>query len=88
MISNESGVTAFELAERGTVVFVAGRREQEAKTVLFATEGKGMDTLERFKEHLSTKGASAEQIEDVCCDMSPAFYPWNPGLLSPSGNHL
>ncbi|MCV4233733.1 TetR family transcriptional regulator [Virgibacillus sp. LDC1] len=41
MISNESGVTAFELAERGTVVFVAGRREQEAKTVLFATEGKG-----------------------------------------------
>ncbi|GIP00616.1 hypothetical protein J14TS5_57010 [Paenibacillus lautus] len=41
-------------------------------------KAKEMDTLERFKEHLSTKGASAEQIEDVCCDMPPAFYPWNP----------
>lgn len=47
--------------------------DAEAKTVLFATEGKGMDTLERFKEHLSAKGASAGQIEDVCCDMSPAY---------------
>jgi transposase len=47
--------------------------DAEAKTVLFATEGKGMDTLERFKEHLTAKGASAGQIEDVCCDMSPAY---------------
>lgn len=45
----------------------------DTRTVLFATEGKGMDTLKRFKEQLSLKGASAEQIEDVCCDMSPAF---------------
>ncbi|MBJ6360019.1 hypothetical protein ACFOQM_01625 [Paenibacillus sp. GCM10012307] len=34
------------------------------KTVLFATEGKGMDTLERFKSHLTAKGAAAQQIED------------------------
>jgi transposase len=47
--------------------------DADAKTVLFATEGKGMDTLGRFKELLSTKGAYAEQIEEVCCDMSPAF---------------
>jgi transposase len=45
----------------------------DRKTVLFATEGKGMDTLERFKTHLSAKGAAAQQIEEVCCDMSPAF---------------
>jgi transposase len=45
----------------------------DRKTVLFATEGKGMDTLERFKAHLSAKGAAAQQIEEVCCDMSPAF---------------
>jgi transposase len=45
----------------------------ETKTVLFATEGKGMDTLARFKELLAAKGAAAEQIQEICCDMSPAF---------------
>jgi len=47
--------------------------DADAKTVLFATEGKGMDTLGRFKDLLVAKGAVAEQIEEVCCDMSPAF---------------
>jgi transposase len=47
--------------------------DAESKTVLFATEGKGMDTLGRFKELLATKGVAAEQIKEVCCDMSPAF---------------
>jgi transposase len=45
----------------------------DTKTVLLATEGKGMDTLEKFKDHLAAKGAAAEQIQEVCCDMSPAF---------------
>jgi transposase len=45
----------------------------ETKTVLFATEGKGMDTLARFKELLAAKGVAAEQIQEICCDMSPAF---------------
>lgn len=47
--------------------------DADAKTVLFATEGKGMDTLGRFNEHLATKGGHADQIEEICCDMSPAF---------------
>lgn len=47
--------------------------DADTKIVLFATEGKGMDTLGRFKERLAAKGANAEQIEEVCCDMSPAF---------------
>lgn len=47
--------------------------DADAKTVLFATEGKGMDTLGRFKELLAAKGADAQQIQEVCCDMSPAF---------------
>ncbi|WP_233697352.1 transposase family protein [Paenibacillus profundus] len=38
-----------------------------------ATEGKGKDTLERFKLHMTAKGATAQQIEEICCDMSPAF---------------
>lgn len=45
----------------------------DRKTVLFATEGKGMDTLDRFKAHFIAKGATPKQIEEVCCDMSPAF---------------
>ena len=45
----------------------------DTKTVLFATEGKGKDTLERFREHMSARDASYTQIEEVCCDMSDAF---------------
>ena len=45
----------------------------DRKIVLFATVGKGKDTLERFRTHLRNKGVAAQQIEEVCCDMSPAF---------------
>lgn len=45
----------------------------DTKTVLFATEGKSKDTLEKFKQHLMSKGATATQIQEICCDMSPAF---------------
>jgi transposase len=45
----------------------------DRKIVLFATEGKGMETLARFKDHLAEKGVSADAVQEVCCDMSPAF---------------
>jgi transposase len=45
----------------------------DRKIVLFATEGKSKDTLERFRSHLTQKGIPAGQIEEVCCDMSAAF---------------
>ena len=45
----------------------------DTKMVLFATEGKSKDTLEKFKEHLIAQGAGTDQIQEVCCDMSPAF---------------
>jgi transposase len=45
----------------------------DTKLVLFAVEGKGAETVKQFKEHLMAKGAVASQIEEVCCDMSPAF---------------
>jgi hypothetical protein len=47
--------------------------DTETKTVLYATEGKGKETLGQFKELLTTKGVAADQIQEVCCDMSPAF---------------
>jgi transposase len=45
----------------------------DTKTVLFATEGKGKDTLARFKQHLQGKGVEMAQIQEICCDMSVAF---------------
>ncbi len=45
----------------------------DTKTVLFATEGKSKDTLEKFKQHLMNKAATTTQIQEICCDMSPAF---------------
>jgi transposase len=45
----------------------------DTKIVLFATEGKGKDTLARFKQHLLQKDVNAAQILEICCDMSVAF---------------
>lgn len=41
--------------------------------VLFATEGKDSSTVTRFKQDLIEHGADPSAIEEVCCDMSPAF---------------
>lgn len=41
--------------------------------VLFATEGKDSSTVERFKQDLIEHKGSAENIGQMCCDMSPAF---------------
>jgi transposase len=45
---------------------------EESKTI-FATEGKDSATVGFFKADLSEHGGDADAIEDVCCDMSPAF---------------
>lgn len=45
----------------------------DTKIVIFAVEGKGKESLERFKVHLASKGVEATQIQEICCDMSPAF---------------
>jgi transposase len=41
--------------------------------VLFATEGKGAETVAAFAGDLTAHGGDAEAIEEVCIDMSPAF---------------
>ena len=41
--------------------------------VLFATGGKDASTVKRFKEDLITHGGNPSAIEEMCCDMSPAF---------------
>ncbi|MBA3006884.1 MAG: ISL3 family transposase, partial [Desulfocapsa sp.] len=45
----------------------------EGPRVLFATEGKDSSTVERFKQDLVEHNGCAENIEQMCCDMSPAF---------------
>jgi transposase len=45
----------------------------ERSKVLFATEGKGAETVTAFRRDLEQHGGKAEQIQEVCMDMSPAF---------------
>ena len=41
--------------------------------VLFATDGKDASTVKRFKQDLINHGGDPSAIEEMCCDMSPAF---------------
>ncbi len=41
--------------------------------VLFATPGKDATTVTNFKDDLKGHGGRPEQIQEACCDMSPAF---------------
>lgn len=41
--------------------------------VIFATEGKDAQVVVAFKEDLQSHNGQPEQVQEVCCDMSPAF---------------
>jgi transposase len=45
----------------------------DLRRVMFGTEGRDGDTLAAFVEDLKAHRGEADQIRDVCCDMSPAF---------------
>jgi transposase len=45
----------------------------EAPRLLFATEGRDATTVAAFRQDLAERGGKAEQIEEFCLDMSPAF---------------
>ena len=45
----------------------------EQRRVLFATEGKGADCIEKSVEYLKEKEVEITDIKQVCIDMSPAF---------------
>ena len=45
----------------------------DTSKVIFATESKESSTLRRFKTFLEEHGSHGENIERMCCDMSPAF---------------
>jgi len=45
----------------------------EESRVLFATGGKDASTVKRFKQDLIEHGGDPSAIDEMCCDMSPAF---------------
>jgi transposase len=45
----------------------------DASRLLFATEGRDATTLNAFRSDLEAHGGKAEQVEEICMDMSPAF---------------
>ena len=47
--------------------------DMDESKVLFATEGKGAETVKAFTQDLEKHGGEAKQIKEACCDMSPAF---------------
>ena len=47
--------------------------ERTSKPVIFATPGKGKETVALFKEFLEKHGGAPENIVEVVCDMSRAF---------------
>lgn len=47
--------------------------DAEERKVVFVTEGKDAETIERLAEHLTEHQATPEQVTSVSIDMSPAF---------------
>ena len=72
----------FSTVERIGVDETAARRghdyvslfvDLDQKKTIFATEGKGSETVEAFARDLQEHKGQPEQIKEVSCDMSPAF---------------
>ena len=47
--------------------------DMQRRRVIHATKGKGAGTVKSVRQHLENKGCPAEQIQQVCIDLSPAF---------------
>ncbi len=63
--------TASKCGYNYVTVFVDMKRSKQP--VVFATPGKGKQTVKDFKAWLEEHGGCADNILEVVCDMSPAF---------------
>lgn len=71
-----SGVTQLgvdETASKRGHHYISLFVDLERSKVLFATAGKDAETVTKFRSDLEQHGGVAEQIQEVCMDMSPAF---------------
>ena len=63
-----------ETSSKGGHDYVSFFVDLDTSKVIFATEGKDSSTLRsRFKTFLEEHGGRGENIERMCCDISPAF---------------
>jgi len=46
---------------------------EDRRRVLFVTERRDAETVHQFRRDLEAHGGSAEQVEEACLDMSPAY---------------
>ena len=71
-----SGVTRLgvdETAARRGHDYITLVTDMDQRRLLFATEGRGHDTLKAFREDLEAHNGRADQIQEACIDMSNAF---------------
>lgn len=73
-----SGLAALALDETASkrghnYVTVFVDLDRKDKPVVFATPGKGKETVKAFGEHLKAHGGDTGNVREVVCDMSPAF---------------
>ena len=63
--------TASKRGHNYVTVFIDLKRKE--KPVIFATPGKGKETVKAFRRFLEEHGGQADNILEVVCDMSPSF---------------
>lgn len=71
--TNVKRVAVDETSSRRGHEYISLFVDSDAKLALFATEGKDKGVIGKFKKFLKNQGIPPEQIEEMCCDMSPAF---------------
>ena len=72
-LSNVFAVAIDETSWRKGHKYVTFVFDYCTKRLIFATEGRGSDTLALFAGHLRRHGGDPLRITEVCCDMSPAY---------------
>lgn len=72
-LSELSSVGVDETAARRGHNYVSLFVDMEEREVVFVTEGKDVQTLEAFTNHLASHGGAPEAVTEVVCDMSPVF---------------
>lgn len=72
-LSGTKRIAVDETSSRRGHNYVTIVLDSDERKVIFATEGKGSDTIRAFREHLEQHQGDSKQIKEYCSDMSPAF---------------
>ena len=72
-LSNVFAVPIDETSWRKGHKYVTFVFDYWTRRLIFATEGRGSDTVALFAEYLRRHGGDPLRVKEVCCDMSPAY---------------